>query len=145
MFLWCRYLGRLDPGYSQHTALATIGRTQSISFLTHDTLQMKGRRESNINAWSHNPFMYFQKWNCAPSLFPPCHRMFSIPAPTLIYLWEIYIFPRSVCLSILLRQICGPILEIYISLTDTWIWKLGLRRRIIRKGIHKWDFHCGVY
>jgi hypothetical protein len=25
------------------------------------------------------------------------------------------------------RKICGPIVEIYESLTDTWMWKLGLR------------------
>ncbi len=26
------------------------------------------------------------------------------------------------------RKICGPILGIYKSLTDTWMWKLGLRQ-----------------
>ncbi len=35
---------------------------------------------------------------------------------------------RSVCL-ICGRKICGPILGIYKSLTDTWMWKLGLRPR----------------
>jgi hypothetical protein len=34
----------------------------------------------------------------------------------------------SVCLFCC-RKICGPILGIYKSLTDTWMWKLGLRRR----------------
>jgi hypothetical protein len=41
------------------------------------------------------------------------------------YLWEIYIFPGSVCLFCY-RKICGQILEIYKSLADKWIWKLGL-------------------
>ncbi len=52
--------------------------------------------------------------------------MFCLWVPTLIYLWEIYIFPGSVCLFCC-REICGPILGIYESLTDTWLWKLGLR------------------
>ncbi len=53
-----------------------------------------------------------------------------ITIPTLIYLWEIYIFPGSVCLglSILLQpNIWTKILEIYKLLTDTWMWKLGQR------------------
>ncbi len=33
----------------------------------------------------------------------------------------------------LLQEICGPILGIYKSLTGTWMWKLGLRRRNSRK------------
>ncbi len=31
--------------------------------------------------------------------------------------------------AFLLEEICGPILRIYKSLTDTWIWKQGLRPR----------------
>jgi len=33
-------------------------------------------------------------------------------------------------LPILLQEICGLILEIYKSLTDTWMWKLGLWPRL---------------
>jgi hypothetical protein len=70
--------------------------------------------------------------------------MFCLPVPTLIYLGEVYIFPGSVCLFCC-REICGPILGIYKSLTDTCMWKLGLQGRAIpRKGIHKWDFPCSV-
>ncbi len=33
----------------------------------------------------------------------------------------------TIDLPFLLQEICGPILGIYKSLTDTWMWKLGLR------------------
>jgi hypothetical protein len=51
--------------------------------------------------------------------------MFCLPVPTLIYLWEIYIFPGSVCLFCC-REICGKILGIYKLLTVTLVWKLRL-------------------
>jgi|LakMenE18May11ns_1017448.scaffolds.fasta_scaffold9586978_1 hypothetical protein len=59
---------------------------------------------------------YSQKGNCAV----------KVPIPTLMFLWAIYLFPQSVCLFCC-RKIGGPILGIYRSLTDTWMWKLGLR------------------
>jgi hypothetical protein len=68
---------------------------------------------------------YSQKRNCEVSL--------SIY--TFKCLLAIYIFPVSICL-------CGPILGIYKSLTDTWMWILGLRPRNSFLGIHKWDFRC---
>ncbi len=71
------------------------------------TLQRKGGGESNINAWF--PFMYSQKWNC---YFQNRIIMFCLPVPSLIYLWEIYIFSGSFCLFCC-REICGPILGIY--------------------------------
>ncbi len=85
------------------------------------TLQMKGRWESNLNVWF--PFMYSQKWN---SYFQSRIITFCLPVLTLIYLWEIYIFPGLVCLFCC-SEICGPILGIHKSLTDTWMGKLGLR------------------
>ncbi len=103
------------------------------------TLQMKGWWESNRNVWF--PFRYSQKWNC---YFQIIIIMFCLQVPTLIYLWEIYIFPGSVWLFCC-RKICGPILGIHKSLTDTWMWKLGLRPFIPRKGIHIWDYGCNVY
>ncbi len=69
------------------------------------------------------PVMYSQKWNCS---FQNRIKMFCLPVPTLIYLWEKYIFPGSVCIFCC-RKMCGPILGICKSLTDTWMWKLGLR------------------
>ncbi len=49
---------------------------------------------------------------------------------------------RAVCIFCLL---CGLILGKYKSLTDTWMWKLGLRPRNSQKWKHKWDFCCSVY
>jgi hypothetical protein len=54
------------------------------------------------------PFMYSQKWNC---YFQNIIVMFCLPVPTIIYLWENYIFPGSVCLF-WCKKICGPILGI---------------------------------
>ncbi len=92
----------------------------SFIFLPFTRPHCKGRA-SNINVWF--PFMYSHKWNC---YFQNRIIMFCLPVPPLIYLWEIYIFPGSVCLFCC-REICGQILGIYESLTDTWMWKLGLR------------------
>ncbi len=48
------------------------------------------------------------------------------------------VYERFMCiptidLPILLQEICGPILGIYKSFTDTWMWKLGLRPRNSQK------------
>ncbi len=69
--------------------------------------------------------------------------MFCLPAPTLIYLWEIYIFPELICLFCC-RKICWPILGVYKSLTDTWMWKLGRRPNNSQKKINKWNFCCST-
>ncbi len=71
----------------------------------------------------------------------------SVPISAFISLWAIYIFPWSVCLFCYMK-IRGPIMGIYKSLTDIWMWKLGLRLRNSFLGIHKWDlhyFHCSAY
>ncbi len=102
-----------------HTTMLVL-----MTCLFYGALQMKGRWESKINIWFL--FMYSQKWNCEASLFPNRIIMFCLPIPTLLYLWEIYIFPGSVWLFCC-SQIGGLILGINKSLTDTWMWKLGLR------------------
>ncbi len=61
---------------------------------------------------------YSQKRNCAA----------SVPIPTFMFLWVIYIFLWSVCLFCC-RKIGGPNVGIFKSLTDTWMWNLGLRPR----------------
>ncbi len=88
---------------------------------------MKDRWESNINVWVL--FMYSWKWNC---YFQKRIIMFCLPAPTLRYLWEIYIFPGLVY-PFCCRVIRRPILVIYKSIADTWMWKLGLRPRNSQK------------
>ncbi len=61
---------------------------------------------------------YSLKRNCAASVL----------VPTFMCLWANYIFPPSVCLFCC-SKIGGPIVGIYKSLTDTWMWKLWLRPR----------------
>ncbi len=98
---------------------------------------MKDRWESNINV--QFPFMNSQKWNC---YFQNRILMFCLPVPTLIYLWEIYIFPGLVCLFCS-REICGPILGIYINRSQTHeCGKCDWGRAIPRRGVHKWYFPC---
>ncbi len=57
-----------------------------------------------------------------PSYFQNRIIMFCLPITTLVYLWEIYIFPGLVCLFCS-RQIYGPILGINKSLIDTWMYE----------------------
>ncbi len=80
--------------------------------------------------------MYSQKYNC---YFQNRIIMFSLPVPTLILLWEIYIFPGLVCLFCC-REVCGRILGIYkpSQTHECGHWDWG--RAVPRKGIHKWDF-----
>ncbi len=80
--------------------------------------------------------MYSQKLCC---YFQNRIIMFCLPVPSLIYLWEIYIFPGSVCLFCC-RETCG-------LWTDPGNILIALRHmnvEIPRKGIHKWDFPCCV-
>ncbi len=55
---------------------------------------------------------------------------------------DLYI--STIKLPIMLQEICGQILGIYKSLTNTWMWKLGLRPRNPKKRNNKWDFHCSA-
>ncbi len=57
----------------------------------------------------------------------------SIPISTFMRLWVIYICIPTIGLPILLEEICRLILGLFKSLTDTWMWKLGLRPHYSQK------------
>jgi len=62
----------------------------------------------------------------------------SVPISTLMRLWAIYIFPRSVCLFCWRKYVDWSWDYINCSQThECWNWGWG--RAIPRKGIHKWD------
>ncbi len=69
---------------------------------------------------------YSQKRNCAPRGHSPNFHMN-------VSVGDLYI-PPLICLTCC-RKICGPILGIHKSLTDTWVWKLGLRPLNSQKGM----------
>ncbi len=67
----------------------------------------------------------------------------SVPISTFIRLWEIYIFPRSVCLFCWRKYVDRS--WDYINRSQTHeCWNWGWGRAIPRKGIHNWDFCYGV-
>ncbi len=53
----------------------------------------------------------------------------SAPISLFMCLWAIYMYIPRISLHISSSQTGRPIVGIYNSLTDTWMWKLGLRPR----------------
>ncbi len=103
-------------------------------------VQMKGRWESNINMV---PIYVFPK-NIL--LFPEQNYIVLSPSSyTLMYLWEIYIFPGSRSAYSAAAKYVYWSWE-YVNRSQrhmncgNWDW----RHAIPRKGIHKWDFPCSV-
>ncbi len=82
--VWIRTLRAVAESRRSSPYLSTHRPNKGIYY----ALQMKGRWESNINFGF--PFIYSQKWNC---YLQNRIIMFCLLVPTLIYLWEIYIFP----------------------------------------------------
>jgi hypothetical protein len=67
---------------------------------------------------------YSQKRNIGVSALSPNFHIHASVS-------DLYI--PTICLPILLEEICRPILGLYKSLTDTWMLKLGLRPRHSQK------------
>ncbi len=87
-----------------------------------------GSPASQAGSWSRRshtatkiPFMYSFSGNSAA----------SAPISTFICLWATYIDPRAIFIYISSCRIGRPIVGIYKSLTDAWMWKLELRPRDI--------------
>jgi hypothetical protein len=65
----------------------------------------------------------------------------TVPISTFMCRWAVSdLYIHTIDLPILLQENMGPILGIYNSLTDTGMWKLGLRPR---NSLEK-DFRCSV-
>ncbi len=109
-----------------------------LSPFMYSTLHMKGQWESNINIWCIP-----RNETVQPRYFQNRIIMLCLPVSPLIYLWEIYVFPGSVCLLC-----CSQYVERsweYINRTQThecrnWDWGRG----IPFLGIHKFDFPYSV-
>ncbi len=133
-----RLQGKRSSSPQTHTSIRNIVNSLQILFHKYSYENLRKYLQLTANGWLVRiqykclvPIYVFPETKL---LFPKHNYciMFCLPVPTLIYLWEIYIFPWSVCLFCC-REIWGPILRIYKLLTDTWMWKLGLRPRNSQK------------
>ncbi len=95
-------------------------------------LAREHRQEPRPKIWNK----YSQERNCAATVPNPNFHIHVSVRDLAVPLSVRDLYP-TIDLPILLQELCGPILEIYKTLTDTW---MGLRPRNSQKGIHKWDF-----
>ncbi len=94
-------------------------------YTNNPTLQMKGKGPVRIQYNWLVPIYVFPEMKL---LFPKQnYNVLSPSSYTQISVRDLYI--SRIGISILPQEICGPILGIYKSLTDTSMWKLGLRPR----------------
>ncbi len=78
-----------------------------------------GARAPDKHSATAIPFIYSFSGNSAT----------SAPISTFMWLWAIHILYSQDQSTYFLQQKGRPIVGIYNSLTDTWMWKLGLRPR----------------
>ncbi len=99
----------------------------------------RGGRESNDNFFAcRDNVSTLQRQNAEnlKQMFPEKEyrgRGISVPISTFMCLWANYTYIPTMGLPFLLEEICRLILGIYKSLTDTWMWQLGLRPRNSQK------------
>ncbi len=125
LFLSCRKLSRILCFVRKK-----INWTKESLSVGGGTLPPTPQKRTNTKNWKQ--------------IFPEKELRGHVPISTLMCLWASDLYIPTIDLPILLLEICGPILGIYKSLRGTWMWKLGLRPRNLRKGIHKWDFRCSA-
>ncbi len=82
--------------------------------------------------WDWDPVLQRQNTKILKQIFPEKeYRGLSPNFHIHASVSDLYI--PTISLPILLDEICRPILGLYKSLTDTWMWKLGLRPRYSQK------------
>ncbi len=100
---------------------------------------------SEVNEWETNGYtLQRQNKEISKQIFPEKeYRGLSSNFNLHASVSDLYIPTRG--LPILLKEICRPILGLYINRSQTQeCWNWGWGRTIPRKGIHKWDFRCSV-
>ncbi len=106
-------------GHALYSTLSLYWVPKTLFLIPWPTLQMRGGWEFNVNVWFPEIKLLFPKQK---------YNVLSPNSYTHISVRDLYI--SRVGLPILLQEICGPILGIYKSLTETWMWKLlRLRKR----------------
>ncbi len=136
-----------SPGMLKLNYVHCVPGNKRMDQLLWSALQMKARWDFNANVW-------FPFTSCIPrneTVQPRCFQnriiMFCFPISTFMYLWAIYIFPRSVSLFGC-SHLGRPIRGINKSLTDTWMcrnWDWSRAKKFPILEIHKFNFRYSVF